>query len=192
MKSERNNVLHDINDRSSFRKWLENNAGNETECYVAVHKGRPVEGNVLNYLDAVEEAICFGWIDSTYALVDGTRLQRFTPRRENALWTELNKERARRLEKLGLMTDAGRKVLPAMGKRSFKMDPEIREILKKNRIWTRFRSFPPLYQRIRIYNLLFQRERNRQAYEKSLVHLIQETRKGKMYGQWNDYGRLLD
>ena len=178
MSSEGNNILHHINDRSGFRKWLENNAGNETECYVAVHKGRPVEGGAFNYLDAVEEAICFGWIDSTYALVDGTRLQRFTPRRENALWTELNKERARRLEKLGLMTDAGRKVLPPMGKRSFKMDPEIREILKKNRIWTRFRSFPPLYQRIRIYNLLFQRERNRQGNAERVRNLKQKQGSG--------------
>ena len=192
MSSEGKNILHCINDRSSFRKWLENNAGNETECYVAVHKGRPVEGNVLNYLDAVEEAICFGWIDSTYGLLDGKRMQRFTPRRENAHWTELNKERARRLEKLGLMADAGRKVLPAMGKRSFKMDPEIREILKKNRLWSMFCSFPPLYQRVRIYNLVFQRNRDRNAYEKNLMHLLEETRKGKMYGQWNDYGRLLE
>jgi len=55
----------------------------------------------------VEEALCFGWIDNTLSLIEGARMQRFSPGRKNSLWTELNKERVRRLERLGLMTDSG-------------------------------------------------------------------------------------
>jgi len=99
-------------------------------------------------LDAVEEALCFGWIDSTHRVIEGVRMQRFTPRRKSSKWTELNKERVHRLEKLGLMTDAGRAVLPAMGVRSFEVDSEIKAALKQERVWSKFKSFPPLYQRV--------------------------------------------
>ena len=170
-------LLLEYSERGQLREWLQNNHNTAKECWVAIYKANKPALPCLPYTDIVEEALCFGWIDSTYGLLDGKRMQVFTPRRDKAHWTELNKERARRLEKLGLMTDAGRKVLPAMGKRSFKMDPEIREILKKNRLWSMFCSFPPLYQRVRIYNLVFQRNRDRNAYEKNLMHLLEETRK---------------
>ena len=107
-------------------------------------------------------------------------------------WTELNKERVRRLEKLGLMTDAGRAVLPPMGPRSFRIDPEIEKELRAHRAWSKFRSFPPLYQRVRAGNAVFYRKRDPNTYEKMMKHLIDETRRGRMFGEWNDYGRLLD
>ena len=117
-------------------------------------------------------------------------MQRFSPRRPGSVWTELNKERVRRLERLGLMTDAGRAVLPAMGPRSFKMDPDVERALKDARVFSKFKSFPPLYQRIRAYNVAFYKNRDKQAYAKALTHLIEETKKGHMFGEWNDYGRL--
>ena len=67
---------------------------------------------ILPYLDVVEEALCFGWIDSTLKkLPDGRLAQRLSPRRKNSHWTELNKERCKRLAEQGLMTDAGLKAL---------------------------------------------------------------------------------
>ena len=144
------------------------------------------------YLDAVEEALCFGWIDSTLTKFNGVSMQRFSPRQKKSPWTELNKERVRRLEYLGLMTDAGRAALPAMGPRSFKADPEIMQALKKARVWSKFKAFPLLYQRVRLYNLSFYKDRNMKEYEPALQNLIEKTRQGKMYGEWNDYGRLLD
>lgn len=185
------NVLN-IRTREEFRKWLSDNCRAESECWVCVKRGRPEKEDVFYYLDAVEEALCFGWIDSTHKLIDGVRLQRFTPRKKNSSWTELNKERVRRLEKLGLMTDAGRAVLPAMGTRSFKIDPDIETAMKKARVWSKFKSFPPLYQRVRAHNVAFYKNRDHDVFESSLARLIEETRKGKMYGEWNDYGRLLD
>lgn len=164
----------------------------DTECWLELKRGKPVDEEHFWYLDAVEEALCFGWIDSTHRNIDGREMQRFSPRRKNSPWTELNKERVRRLEKLGLMTDAGRKVLPPMGRGSFKVDPNIEKALKEARVWSKFKRFPPLYQRIRAYNVHFYKSRNKSEYEKTLQHLIEETKKGKMFGEWNDYGRLVD
>ena len=155
-------------------------------------RGRPISPDVFYYLDAVEEALCFGWIDSTHAVIDGMRMQRFTPRQRNSNWTELNKERVRRLEKLGLMTDAGRKVLPATGARSFRIDPDIEAVMKQARVWSKFRSFPPLYQRVRAGNIAFYKKRDPEMYGQMLSRLIAETKKGQMFGEWNDYGRLAD
>jgi len=107
------NILQ-IDNRKDFRVWLALHADNEIECWVELKRGKPIDENTFYYLDAVEEALCFGWIDSIQKQIGGKSLQRFTPRKKNSTWTELNKERVRRLEKLGLMTDAGRAVLPAM------------------------------------------------------------------------------
>ncbi len=185
------NVL-DISSREAFRAWLEQHAGAESECWLCVKRGRPENDGSFWYLDAVEEALCFGWIDSVRKTVNGIRIQRFSPRKKNSPWTELNKERVRRLEKMGKMTAAGRAVLPAMGVRSFRIDPDIETALKKARVWSGFRSFHPLYQRVRAYNLSFQKNRDPELYKRSLQHLIRETKKGVMFGDWNDYGRLLD
>ena len=188
--SKAQNVLA-ISNRQEFREWFLSHP-HETESWIQVKRGKPVDPDVFYYLDAVEEALCFGWIDSTHKEIDGVRWQRFTPKKKNSPWTELNKERVRRLEKLGLMTDRGRAVLPPMGPRSFRIDPDIEAALKAAQVWTKFRSFPPLYQRIRAYNVFFYKKRDPAMYVQTLNHLIEETKNGQMFGEWNDYGRLLE
>ena len=192
MEAKPANILTGIADRRAFREWLKRNHATETECWVEVKRGRPTDGSTFWYLDAVEEALCFGWVDSINKEIGDVRLQRFSPRKPRSAWTELNKERVRRLEKLGLMTDAGRTALPAMGPRSFKVDADVTSALKAARCWTKFRQFPPLYQRIRAYNVAFYKNRDPETYEKALASLIAHTKRGEMYGEWNDYGRLLD
>ena len=187
----RENVIQ-VKNRVEFRQWLTIHSSKETECWITVKRGKPIDPDVFYYLDAVEEALCFGWIDSTHAVIDGVRMQRFTPRRRNSNWTELNKERVRRLEKLGLMTDAGRAVLPAMGARSFRIDPDIEAAMKQARVWSRFKAFPTLYQRVRAGNIAFYKKRNPEMYGQMLARLIVETKKGRIVGDWNDYGRLVD
>ena len=185
------NILN-IETRLEFRKWLENYADKEDECYlINLKRGKPIEG-VFSYLDAVEEALCFGWIDSTLKRVDGVQMQRFSKRKPNSPWTELNKERVRRLEKLGLMQDSGRRVLPDMDGNNFVFDKEIVDILKKENLYEIFISFPALYQRIRIYNLVQARKRSAIEYQKALDHFLKETRLNKMYGNYDDYGRLTN
>ena len=185
------NVLQ-VASRGEFRAWLEANAATERECWVEVRRGRPCGEGVLWYLDAVEEALCFGWIDSTHKPINGVRLQRFSPRKKNGLWTEQNKARVRRLERLGRMTDAGRAVLPEMNPRAFKPDPGVVTALKAARVWAEFQTFPPLYRRIRLYNLAFCKKRLPEQYEKALARLIAETKRGRIYGNWDDYGRLSE
>jgi len=189
--SVESNIL-DVKNRIEFRKWLKLHSLSEAECWVELKRGKPKDAKLFYYLDAVEEALCFGWIDSTQKVIDGKRMQRFSPRKKKSPWSELNKERVRRLEKLGLMTDAGRNVLPAMDENSFKLDGDIEAALKAARCWSKFLNFPPLYQRVRAYNVSFYKSRNPEIYNKALEHLIAETQKGKMFGEWNDYGRLLD
>lgn len=191
-KSVRMKNILDIKNRRQFREWLMLHSETETACWVDVKRGRPQDDDVFYYLDAVEEALCFGWIDSRQKLINGRRMQRFSPRKKYSPWTELNKERVRRLEKLGLMTDAGRAVLPPMGPRSYQIDPEITSALKEARVWSKFRSFPPLYQKVRTYNISFYKKRDPDHYHNALKHLIRETKAGRMIGEWNDYGRLTD
>jgi len=177
--------------RKEFRSWLSLNHDKEKECFVVLKRGRPKDDGLFYYLDAVEEALCFGWIDSTLKKVDGKMVQRFSPRTLSSNWTELNKERVRRLEKLGLMTDAGRNVLPPLNE-EFVIDSEIESRLKKAQCWDIFITFPKLYQRVRLSNLSFYKKLDKAMYQKGLEHLIEETKKGHMFGEWNDYGRLLE
>lgn len=191
MSEEKGICIPSCSSRSRWREWLVVNSGKCSECWLDVKRGRPERDDTFYYIDAVEEALCFGWIDSTVRIIDGVRMQRFSPRRRGSPWSELNLERVRRLEKLGLMTDAGRRVLPDIDA-PFVIDAEIEKALRDARCWTAFRRFPALYQRIRAYNVVFYRKRSPVLYHKALSHLIEETKKGRMYGEWNDYGRLLD
>lgn len=181
-----------VKNRTEFRQWLSENSATETECWVVVKRGKPTDDEHFWYIDAVEEALCFGWIDSVWKNADGIMWSHFTPRQKKSPWTELNKERVRRLERLGLMTDAGRAVLPDMNVRHFRVDEDVEKALKNARAWSKFKSFPPLYQRIRAYNVAFYKNKNHEQYEKSLKHLVEATAKGEMFGEWNDYGRLLE
>ena len=125
---EPKNILN-ITTREEFRKWLNENHKWEKECWMVAQKGKNPPTDCVWYLDAVEEVLCFGWIDTTHKNMDGVDMQRFTPRTAKSPWSELNEERCRRLEKLGLMTDAGRAVLPDMSESSFVIDPEIQKAL---------------------------------------------------------------
>ena len=80
---EEHNILI-IANRREFRAWFEAHHANERECWVEVKRGRPVDDQHFWYLDAVEEALCFGWIDSRHKLIDGKRMQCFTPRKRNS------------------------------------------------------------------------------------------------------------
>jgi len=94
-------------DRAEWRAWLETNHTLETEIWLLFYKRHTGKPRVA-YPDAVEEALCFGWIDSTIRRVDdATYAQRFTPRRPGSSWSELNKRRVSRLIQEGRMTKAG-------------------------------------------------------------------------------------
>lgn len=186
------NILF-ITTREDFRRWLAENHAKETECWMVARKGKIPPTDCVWYLDAVEEALCFGWIDTTHKNIDGVDLQKFTPRAARSPWSELNKERCRRLEKLGKMTDAGRAVLPDMAETGFTIDPEIAQAFQENpTAWANFQDFPALYQRVRIDSIQRDKKKDRAVFDKRLQKLITQSQAGKMFGDWNDYGRLLE
>ena len=105
-------ILLEFTQRQQLRDWLQENHASAKECWVVMSRAKNPMG-VLPYIDVVEEALCFGWIDSTLKrLPDGRLAQRLSPRRKKSHWTELNKERCRRLIQEGKMTDAGLNVIP--------------------------------------------------------------------------------
>lgn len=179
-------------NRDELRQWLSENYNKENECWVVVKRGRPVDEKTFWYIDAVEEAMCFGWIDSTTKkTVTGITAQRLAPRRKNSLWSELNKERCRRMERLGRMTDAGRAVLPDMSDKGFVIDKVISDALQSDaEIWKNFQKFPPLYQRVRIDTIQIKKKQP-ELFRNRLQKFLDNTKMGIMYGEWNDNGRLL-
>lgn len=180
-----------VQSREDLRSWLQENGKTEKCCWVVVRM-TPTPDTLL-YLDAVEEALCFGWIDGVKKKISDTRLaQRLSPRSNKSSWTELNKERVRRLEKLGLMTDEGRKILPNMGYDSFKIDRVIEQRLKEEKqVYGNFMAFPDLYKRVRI-DTIQSIKQEPALFGSRLDKFIANTRENKMYGQWHDNGRLLD
>lgn len=183
--------LLDVRNRDELRDWLLVNHQTQKECWVVVKRGRPVEDETFWYIDAVEEAMCFGWIDSTTKKLDsGVTAQRLAPRRKGSLWSELNKERCRRMERLGRMTDAGRAVLPDLSEDAFIIDPDILTALQADpEIWTNFQQFPPLYRRVRIDTIQIKRKQP-ELFQSRLQKFLTCTKAGIMYGEWNDNGRL--
>jgi len=101
-----------VTTREEFREWLEKNHKIKKEIWLIQYK-KFTQKPSIPYVDAVEEAICFGWIDGFEKGMDDQRYaKRFTPRRQKSLWTETNIERARKMIEEGKMTEAGRAVLP--------------------------------------------------------------------------------
>src|SRR3954463_13527471 len=93
--------------RAAWRAWLAANHDRETEIWLVYNKRHTGEPRV-EYDDAVEEALCFGWIDSIVRTIDADRhAQKFTPRKAKSKWSEFNKERFARLVREGKMTAAG-------------------------------------------------------------------------------------
>ena len=114
-------TLLEYSERTQLRAWLKENHSKEKECWVVISRSKTPPPGILTYIDVVEEALCFGWIDSTLKkLPDGRLAQRLSPRRKNSHWTKLNMDRCIDLEDRGLMTPAGRRALILEDKREQK------------------------------------------------------------------------
>jgi uncharacterized protein YdeI (YjbR/CyaY-like superfamily) len=144
----------EFRDRAGWRRWLERHHAAEKEAWITIQKaGSPMSG--VTYEEAVEEAMCFGWIDSRMRSVDEHRfIQRFSPRRKNSPWALTNRERAERLIAEGKMAPAGLKAVEE-AKRSGrwssaytskvapKTPEDLEEALRKDEAaWANFNGFP--------------------------------------------------
>lgn len=180
-KMEITKILH-VTDREAWRAWLEAHHASETEIWLVSASGKSGKPRIP-YLDAVEEALCFGWIDGIAKKFDDEHTaQRFTPRRPKSNWTELNKERARRLIAAGRMTKAGEATLPDLSLEAFKIAPDILEALKSDsQTWENFQRLPDRYQRIRI-GYIEEMRRQPGEFRKRLDNFIKKTQQDKMFG----------
>ena len=112
-------------NRKEWRSWLEKNHDKETEIWLVFYKVN-VKKKSIKYEEAVEEALCFGWIDSIVKRIDDEKhMQKYTPRRAKSNWSASNKARVRRLTTAGLMTESGLKAV---------------EIAKQNGSWSKLDS----------------------------------------------------
>lgn len=99
--------------RAAWRAWLEKNHDRSSETWIVFVKAHS-EKRRFTYAEAVEEALCFGWIDTTVQKIDDDHYrQRFTPRTNLKNWSKINLGRFAKMEAAGLMTDAGRAKCPA-------------------------------------------------------------------------------
>lgn len=95
-----------VSDQAEWRAWLEENHASHPGVQLALAKG---SADGIRYAEALDEALCFGWIDGRkQGLSDSEWLQTFTPRRPGSIWSKRNQEHVERLERDGMMTDAGR------------------------------------------------------------------------------------
>ncbi len=145
-------------NREQWRSWLQENHTKETELWLVFLKKHTGRQN-LSYNDAVEEALCFGWIDGIKRSIDKDRyMHRFTPRKPDSNWSESNRKRVRQLIGAGLMTPAGEKAIKLARKNGrwtasasrparFSMPPELDARLRRNsKAATFFATLAPSYQ----------------------------------------------
>lgn len=96
-----------VADRDDWREWLRKNHAIKKEIWLIYYKKHTGKPSIL-YDDSVEEALCFGWVDSIIKRIDDEKFARkFTPRKAKSRWSEANKKRARKMMKEGKMTEAG-------------------------------------------------------------------------------------
>lgn len=97
----------EVSDRAAWRSWLAERHEQRDAIWLVFHK-KASDGTSPSYEEAVEEALCFGWIDSTVNRLDDRRtLQLFAPRKPRSTWSRSNKERVARLAREGLLAPAG-------------------------------------------------------------------------------------
>lgn len=172
-----------IHEREKWRAWLKKNHNKKSEIWLIYYKkgsGKPR----IDYNDAVEEALCFGWIDSIVKGIDDNKYtQRFSPRRKGSSWSETNKERIRKLIKNGKMTKMGLARFDEDLDEEFKVPKDILNKLQEDvDVWKNFQSFSKRYKRVRIGWIDSARPRSKE-FKKRLNYFLKMTKKGKQYGQ---------
>lgn len=176
-----------ITKGEKWRSWLAKNYNKEKEIWLIYYKkssGKPR----IPYNSAVEEALCYGWIDSIIKKLDEERfVQRFTPRNPKSTISEMNLARIKNLIKKKKMTPAGLKVI----KNSLKNNPYkkfivpkdiLKEIKKNKQTWINFQNLPESYKKIRIAYIEGVRKRSKKEFNKRLNNFIKLTSKNKRFG----------
>jgi len=150
-------------NRAEWRSWLENNHDKEKLIWIVYYK-KHVDKHSVTQTQAVEEALCYGWIDSTVRRIDDEKyMQQFTPRNEKSIWSDINKKRINMLIKNGSMTEAGMKKVITAKKNGYwnkinihtnikEIPIELKSALSKNKkALTNFKQLTPSHKKQYIY-----------------------------------------
>jgi uncharacterized protein YdeI (YjbR/CyaY-like superfamily) len=172
-----------------WRGWLAKHHGTARELWVGFHKkgsGRPS----ITWPEAVDEALCFGWIDGVRKSLDETRyVIRFTPRRRGSVWSSVNLGRVKELTRLGRMRPAGLEAHEARdgaksGLYSFEQRKQVtlpekfERKLKRNReAWRFFQAQPPWYRRTAAWWIISAKKE--ETKERRLATLIEDCARGR-------------
>ena len=144
---------------SLFRQWLAKNHARSAELWVGFHKKNSGKKSIT-YAEALDEALCFGWIDGLRKSVDENSYTiRFTPRKSKSIWSRVNTKRAEELSKLGRMKPSGREAFALRnpqrsGIYSFETSPRKLDATyetkfrRKKRAWDYFQNQPPGYRKL--------------------------------------------
>jgi uncharacterized protein YdeI (YjbR/CyaY-like superfamily) len=148
--------------QADFRKWLEKNHENVLELWVGFHKKSTLKPSIT-YPEALDEALCYGWIDGVRKSVNETSYTiRFTPRKKQSHWSGVNVKRFNELSKLKLIQPAGLRAFQnsdikkslkyAEERKSAKLDSAYEKQFKSDKkAWEFFSTQPPGYQRICVF-----------------------------------------
>jgi uncharacterized protein YdeI (YjbR/CyaY-like superfamily) len=174
-------TLH-VTKRRDWRKWLRQHYRTEREVWLVYYRKETGKPRIA-YNDAVEEALCFGWIDSIVKSLDEKRTaQRFSPRKPKSKYSPANKERLRKLVKQGKVIKEVREALGGILDENFEVPGDILEAIQGNKeAWDNFQNFSESYQRIRIGFIDGARTRPAE-FKKRLQYFIKMTEKNKQYG----------
>jgi uncharacterized protein YdeI (YjbR/CyaY-like superfamily) len=182
--------LYVIN-RNEWRVWLEKNHKSKKEIwliYYKKHTGKPR----IPYDDAVEEALCFGWIDSTVRKVDEEKYaQKYTPRHSGSIWSQLNIKRAHKMIKEGKMTHVGLALFEEAGKKKssrirmmkkkFTVPVDLKKALAKNKnAMNNFDKFAPSYKKM--YILWIDDAKKQETRKRRIKRVIEWAAKNKKPG----------
>ena len=176
-------------NRAEWRAWLEKNGASESEIWLVYYKktsGKPR----VEYEEAVQEALCFGWIDGVRKGIDDLSYTiRFTPRRPHSNWSSVNVKRVGELIKLGLMQPAGLKLFQERDqdksevysyeqRKNSQLDPAYENQLRANKkAWEFFQARPPSYQQPAIWWVMSAKQEETRL--KRLATLIECSEQGR-------------
>jgi uncharacterized protein YdeI (YjbR/CyaY-like superfamily) len=167
-------ILH-IKTRTEWRNWLQKNFDIENEVWL-VYAKKATGQQRIQYNDAVEEALCFGWIDSTHKTLDeGHNIQRFTPRKSKSSYSQPNKERLKWLAENNLIHQSLLQTVHEIISKEYVFPEDILDEIKKDTIgWNNYVKFSEPYKRIRIAYIDSARKRP-EEFMKRLNNFIQKT-----------------
>ena len=171
-----------VSDRKDWRKWLEENFKTKDEIWL-VYPNKASGKPRITYNDAVEEALCFGWIDSIIKKIDHeSSIQRFSPRNPKSSYSQPNKERVKWLLGKKMVHPSLIEPLQKIVSDEFVFPVDIIEQIKNDKTaWANYQNFSEPYKRIRIAYINSARIRP-EEFAKRLNNFLAKTRENKMFG----------